>query len=284
MHLHFTAGDRSAALRAYEACRAVLELELHVLPEATTEALCQRIRAGPNSAADSPSAGVFEGPLVGRATEFARLVELYEAASHGDTQVVVLQGEPGIGKTRLARDFIASSTAQGADSLHGRAFETGGRLPYQPLLDALRPRLERENAPEDLVSDIWLVELGRLLPELRERYPDLPAAAVDEAAERVRLFESIARLGQALGHQAPVVLFVDDLQWADVGSLDALHYVGRRWTDERTPVLLLLSLRTEALATTPTLGEWLANLQRAGHADAARVRRTNRRRHAPICS
>jgi predicted ATPase len=229
MRLHLAAGDRSVALRAYEACRAVLELELHALPELETDALAERIRAGPDAGAEahpgSPSAGLFEGPLVGRAAEFARLVELYEAASHGHTQVVVLQGEPGIGKTRLARDFVASSTARGADVLHGRAFETGGRLPYQPLVDAVRPRLERENAPEDLLADVWLVELGRLLPELRERYPDLPAAAVDEAAARMRLFEAIARLGQALGHQAPVVLFVDDLQWADVGSLDALHYV-----------------------------------------------------------
>ena len=91
--------------------------------------------------------------------------------------MVVVQGEPGIGKTRLAREFLGWVAAQGADVIQGRAFETGGRLPYQPLVDALRSRIELENAPEDLLSDIWLIELGRLLPELHERYPDLLAAA-----------------------------------------------------------------------------------------------------------
>ena len=83
-------------------------------------------------------------------------------------------GEAGIGKTRLAREWVAWAAAQGALVLSGQAFEMGGRLPYQPLVEALRPRLEAENAPEDLLEDLWLAELSRLLPELRVRYPDLP--------------------------------------------------------------------------------------------------------------
>ena len=92
----------------------------------------------------------------------------------------------------------------------------GGRLPYQPLVEVLRDRLERENAPEDLLSDVWLAELSRLLPELRERYPDLPEATFDETTARSRLFEAISRLGQALAEPVPLVLFVDDVQWAEL--------------------------------------------------------------------
>src|SRR5262249_16244284 len=146
----------------------------------------------------------------------------YRAACHTQAQVVALIGEAGIGKTRLATEFLRWTAAQGADRLQGRAFETGGWLPYQPLVDALRRRLEQEHAPDDLLSDVWLVELSRLLPELRDRYPDLPLPTSDlgEAEARTQLFEAITRLFQALAELAPLVLFLDDLQWADAASLD----------------------------------------------------------------
>jgi DNA-binding SARP family transcriptional activator len=264
MRLHLRAGDRSAALRAYETCRQVLGLELHVAPAPETEALADEIRASataaPEQRATMPTTALFEGPFVGRHVEFAELAELYASARDGHPHVVVLHGEPGIGKSRLAREFATWLGGRRADVLQGRAFETGGRLPYQPLVDVLRPRLERENAPEDLLSDIWLVELGRLLPELRERYPDLPAPSAEEAPARLRLFEAIARLGQALTLRAPMALLLDDMQWADVGSLDALQYAARRWSDERAPVLVLLSVRSEALANAAPLRDWLAGM------------------------
>src|SRR5438045_9671240 len=107
---------------------------------------------------------------------------------------MLLEGEVGIGKTRLANESLARGEMEGADVLQGRAFETGGRLPYRPVIEALRPRIERENAPDDLLSDTWLAELARLLPELGDRYPDLPAPQGDRSVVRTRLFEAMARL------------------------------------------------------------------------------------------
>jgi predicted ATPase len=164
--------------------------------------------------------------------------------------VASLQGEAGIGKTRLATEFLGWAAAQGADVIRSRAFETGGRLSYQPLVDALRPRFDRENAPEDLLSDHWLIDLSRLLPELRERYPDLPPFGTDDAAARTRLYEAIARLVQALADRAPVVQMVDDVQWADAAPLDVLHYSARRWVEGGSPVFLLFCLRSETPAVT----------------------------------
>src|SRR5215207_5749695 len=268
IQLHLAAGDRGAALRAYEACRAILLDELGVPPEPETEALATRIRAAPTRppsmprTAAHPSAPFLDGPIVGRENEFSGLVEHYFGAARGRSRAVVLQGEAGIGKTRLAEAFLAWATAQGADALRGQAFESVARLPYQPLIDALRPRLEREMNLHAVLSDTWLTELARVLPELRDRQPELPHPEGDEAGGRTRLFEAIARLGQAFAARVPLVLFVDDVQWADVASLDVLRYVGRRWSQDGTPVLLLLCLRSEALATTPNLVDWLQGLHR----------------------
>jgi hypothetical protein len=102
------------------------------------------------------STALAEGPLVGRSQAFGRLVELYYAVRQGRSQLVVARGEAGIGKNRLANELLSWAMRQGVDVLRGRAFEAGGRLPYQPLVDALRPRFERENAPEDLLDDVWL--------------------------------------------------------------------------------------------------------------------------------
>lgn len=268
--LHLGAGHRTAALRAYQACRALLKEKLGTDPGPETEVLAHLIRAesaspnaaSPESPAPPPLPSFLQAPLVGRLSELGKLIEVYHATRGGWPRLVVLQGEAGIGKTRLASEFLGWAAAQGADVLQGRAFEAGGRLPYQPLVDALRPRLDRENAPEDVLSDVWLAELSRLLPELRERYPDLAVPAGDEAAARTRLFEAVARLGQGLAERAPLVLFIDDVQWADAASLDVLRYVGRRWAESETPVLLLLALRSEELAITPALDDWLAALSR----------------------
>jgi DNA-binding SARP family transcriptional activator len=282
MQLHFSADDRSAALLAYESCREVLARELNAEPAPETQALADRVRAFDRAV---PAAGFvptpqgpepswtgfparFELPLVGRSDEHLALVTAYRRVRRGETQVAILQGEPGIGKSRLAKEFLGWAVAQGADVLQGQAFEARGRLPYQPVIEALRERLEQENAPEDLLSDLWLVELSHLLPELRERYPDLPSPQAEQATAQTQLFEAVARLGEALASRAPLVLFIDDLQWADAASLDLLHYACRRWAASEPPVLLLLALRPVELEppgeASPGLGlrDWLLHLAR----------------------
>ncbi len=272
MQVHFALGDRNAALHAYETCRSMLAKELHLQPAPETRALAERIRAKvpPRRASVPPTptlqtmpvpAMLPSVPLIGRVTEYGRLIDAFRAAKLGHTQVVLLTGEAGIGKTRLASEFLGWAAAHGADVLQGRAFETGGQVPYQALVEALRSRVEQENAPDDLLSDTWLAELARMLPELRDRYPDLPSPPLDEATARIRLFESVVRLLQALAEHEPLVLFIDDVHWADVASLDILHYAGRRCQESNTPLMLLLNLRAEILAAGSNLTRWLVSLQ-----------------------
>ncbi|GIK42686.1 MAG: hypothetical protein BroJett011_65190 [Chloroflexota bacterium] len=265
MQLYFAGHNRAAALQAYAGYQTMLVDEFGAVPSPEIEALAARIRAGaapqrqPN--APAPVHAPADLTFVGRTHELQRLQAIFAQASRGQAQVALLTGEAGIGKTRLATEFLTWATAQGADILSGRAFEAGGRLPYQPLIQCLRARLARENAPDDLLSDIWLAELSRLLPELHDRYPDLAQPQPDEATAQTRLFEAITRLGQALARRAPLLFFLDDAQWADLASLDALQFALSRWNETRTPILLLLSARNEAFAATSDLQHWLARLK-----------------------
>ena len=270
MRVHLGLGDPTAALQVYASCRARLAEDLQVKPSAETVALAERIRAttaarrgtSPATTARSRSTGELLAPLVGRAAAFSHLVGSFQQARGGQPQAVLVVGEAGIGKTRLAREWVAWAAAQGALALAGQAFEMGGRLPYQPLVEALRPRLEAENAPEDLLDDLWLAELSRLLPELRVRYPDLPTPTEDELTAKGRLFEAVARLLDALARYGPLVLLLDDLQWVDEASLDLVRYLSRYWITHGSRALLLLTVRSEEFELTTPLAAHLADLGR----------------------
>jgi DNA-binding SARP family transcriptional activator/predicted ATPase len=272
MRVHLAQGDPTAALQVYAILRARLAQELRVKPSAETVALAERIRVtqarrGTAPALPSPTVvsqlpGELVAPLVGRAAAFRQLVGRYQQAQQGQPQAVLLVGEAGIGKTRLAREFVAWAWAQGAEVLRGHAFELGGRLPYQTLVEALRERLEAENAPEDLLEDLWLAELSRLLPELRLRYPDLLAPTQDELLGKLRLFEAVARLLSTLAGRAPMVLLLDDLHWIDGASLDLVRYLGHAWKGQGSRVLLLGTVRSEGLELNPELAAELLDLGR----------------------
>ena len=265
---HLAAGDVSAGRRAYDACRTVLATELGVEPSLETQALAERLQAavpGMLSRPERPapaSGPALEPPFVGRATQLVALGERYVRARQGHVQVVVLAGEAGSGKTRLAAEFLAWAQDQGADVLEGQAVEMGEHVRYAALVDALRSRLERENAPDDLLSDLWLAELAHLVPELSERYPDLPPPAGEQVPRGQRLFEAVVRLLQALAARQPVVLFLDDVQWADGATRDLLQYTARRWAQSGTRLVLLLAVRAEDVGTAPDLDEWLERLGR----------------------
>ncbi len=273
MRAHLALGDPTAAWQVYATCRARLAEELQIKPSADTVALAEHIRATAATRVSLPArpttpqtesrpAGELLAPLVGRQASFSQLVGSFQRARGGQPQAVLVMGEAGIGKTRLVREWVAWAAAQGALVLTGHAFEMGGRLPYQLLVDALRPRLEAENAPEDLLEDLWLAELSRILPELRVRYPDLPTPTEDELTAKGRLFEAVARLLDALAQSRPLVMLLDDLQWVDEASLDLVRYLGHYWKEHSSRVLLLGTVRSEGLELNPQLSTHLVDLGR----------------------
>ncbi len=268
-------GDRPAALKNFTRLKDLLDREFSVEPSRETIVLADQIRnreyreVSPGSAKPTVKGTVALGhpvlPFVGRAEEHARLVSAYNQVVDGGARVVVLLGSAGVGKTRLVEAFKdwVSVYSPGVEIWQGQVFEIGGQLPYEAVNEALRQRLDRENAPEDLLDDIWLSELSQLMPELRARYPDLPPPMAGDAEYvRSRLFEALATLGSSLVTNNSGVLILDDLQWADPGTWKMIHYLARRWAEMSNPILLVLIVRRENFARDDLLRNQLASIER----------------------
>ncbi|HVS06521.1 MAG TPA: AAA family ATPase [Candidatus Dormibacteraeota bacterium] len=263
IELNLMRGDWIGARHAWDRYRCSL-LELDAVPSELMSRLYERIAGQAAMVGMTESAGIADldfrqTPFVGRAREWAQLTRAYQRAESGRCEVVLIEGVAGVGKSRLASEFMASITGRGADLIAGRGFEGIDHLPYGALIEGLRPRLEAENAPEDLLSDLWLTELARVLPELRERYPDL-GISPEDTLTRSRVFEAVARLGLALARRKPLAILVDDAQWADTDTRDLLRYAMRRWIETDSRVLLVILCR-RPVAPQTGLEEWLCALE-----------------------
>jgi len=158
----------------------------------------------------------------------------------------LLRGEAGVGKTRLVEEMSWSALASGALLLSGRCYEFSGTVPYQPIATALQKQISQIKSLKLPLSDIWLAELSQLLPEIREHYPNLSAPFdTGQGADRYRLFEAVNRFLQAVTATQPVLLFLDDLHWADAATLDMLGYLVRNLA--ASPLLIIGTYRSDVV-------------------------------------
>ncbi|HEU4399709.1 MAG TPA: AAA family ATPase [Actinomycetota bacterium] len=282
MRLYAWSGQRGAALRQYRACVRVLDRELGVAPLEETTALYQTIKQGDTEherPAPPPAAVVSlsRPPLVGRSPEWSTLLEVYEAARH-DGRLVVLEGEAGIGKTRLAEEFVAHAVAAGATTIGGRCYDGESGLAYGPLVEGLRAAVagQADSAWLQGVPAPWLAEASRLLPELVDLRPGVaPAPPLDSPGAQGRFLAGLSQvLLAALHGPAPGVLMLDDLHWADEASLDVLTYLVRRLAGQ--PVCILVTWRSEQVQGGHRLRRLTAEAQRAGGATVLRLARLSR--------
>jgi class 3 adenylate cyclase len=202
------------------------------------------------------------GPIfVGRDGDLQRLAQLWKEAAAGERRVALLAGEPGVGKTRLAAELAGRAHAEGAALLAGRCDEDLG-VPYQPFVEALRHFVD--HTPADQLSGRvgrYGGELVRLVPELAEVLPGVPPPLrSDPETERYRLFDAVAGWLVALSAEQPVLLVIDDLQWAAKPTLLLFRHVAR--SAEPMQLLIVGTYRDTELGHDHPLVEVLADLRR----------------------
>ncbi len=206
-------------------------------------------------------------PLVGRADEWAAMLQTYQSINGGG-RAIVLEGDAGIGKTRLAGELLAYGRNRGAEVIAARCYEGEMQLAYAPISSALRAAFarKREDKLLDALPASWLSEALRLLPELAISRSGLSTPPpLDSPGAQTRFYESIRQLMLALcAGDSPGILFFDDLHWADGASLDWLSYFTRRLHEH--PVCLLLAWRGTQPARGTPLHQLFIEAQRTGHA------------------
>uniref|UniRef100_A0A540VF23 AAA family ATPase n=1 Tax=Litorilinea aerophila TaxID=1204385 RepID=A0A540VF23_9CHLR len=272
LRLLYLAGDRAGAIRRFEEFSRLLAEEMGVPPMAETQALYDAIitdqalpeesgRSAPPTPGQTtaaakaatvaapppppPSNEPADPPFVGRRTHLEALHQLYHSR-----KLVLVEGEAGIGKTRLVDTFLASLAAVGqADhaclAMRGSARELESRLPYQPMIEALRSLLAWSGWPALYrrlnVPSLWLAELTRLIPELAVEQPTLGPG--ERSPDESRLWEGVSQFLIAVARQQPLLLVLDDLHWGDASTLGLLGYVIRQAGHAHVPLYFLATAR-----------------------------------------
>jgi predicted ATPase len=246
------AGDRDGALSMWRAYRDVRRTSTGTEPSLSLRELAARIESAPagkpapsrGPASNVPALPAFHGPLVGRAAEWEILLGAWGEASAGEMRVVIIDGETGVGRSRLLDDMLRLAAMRGATVLRGRAFEAGRDVPYGAMRDLLRGAVD---APGAAGTDAtWLAEVARLAPEVRLRFRGLRESPGDQVAERSLLHEGVAQLLLAAADEAPLVVALDDVHWVDGDSCQLLHHLARRL--EGAPVFWCATMALGAAA------------------------------------
>ena len=299
MQLYAWNGQQSAALHQYRECVQVLDRELGVGPLESTTRLYQAVKEhqlSPSSATKPGSKGAIASkvmsisplqmntsidatttpqsvtfqtsyPLVGRSNELLTLKQAYDDI-HSVGHMMLLEGEAGIGKTRLAEEFLANAQSKGAIVISARCYEGETQLAFGPIVAGLHATLALDGTEQKL-KDIplpWISEAARLLPELSTFRTGLSSPLpLDSPGAQSRFFEGLKQMLYALCKgELPGIVFFDDIQWADSATLDLLNYLVRRLREQ--PVCLLVTLRNRQASNDNRLHQLHNEALRAGNA------------------
>lgn len=287
------AGDRAGALQQARLHTLVLQQDFEAGPDPDVVALADRLRTSASvdliEALDRGTRGIpvesfpgqdgtrpvtkmvptsvpspppLETPslaLVGRTAEWERLTQAWLAGRRGPPRFLLVSGVAGIGKTRLVEEFVRWAGCQSAAIAISRCYGTVGRLPYATLADWLRsPALRHRLAA---LPQVRRAELAGLLPEVGTEDPDQASRHhVPQAEARHRLFEAI--VGAIADAPHPLLLFLDDIQWADRDTLEWIRYFLR--SEEPLRVLVVATLRAGEVPLEDRLDAVLLDLRRNG--------------------
>ncbi len=259
MESHAALGDATAALRSYHRYAEALKRELGTAPGDEVQAIYQRLRAGSTESdrahadRDLPT----ESPFVGREREWDLLDSAWNGVLDRGPHFVLVSGEAGIGKSRLASEFGGRIRADGHAVASIRSYEAAGRLPWGPVVELLRT--EDIRGIIETLDATWKSELAHLLPELAGATAPSEPTASGEVAQRYRLFDAISN---AVNDGRPRLLVIDDLQWCDAETIELIGFLVRSLTD--APILIVGTARPEEVSETHPLNAVLDALGRDG--------------------
>ncbi|MBN1976183.1 MAG: AAA family ATPase [Anaerolineae bacterium] len=274
MRLYHLLGRDAEAVAQYQRCREILREEMGVDPAPETEALYHTL-SGPAptppgapavhlpTPARRPTHDLDDLPLVGRDAERSALLGLLEAATAGQGGIVLLEGEPGIGKSRLARELIAGARWRNVEAILAGASE-GSASSYALLVSALAPALTSLRVRQLIhaMESVHLQAIAPLLPQTAPAVADLPPLPdLPPPQARERLQQAFVALILGLVHIAPFLWVLEDLQWADAETLSLLPLLLPRLRESRA--LFLLTGRSAELRANPAVWEALQALDRA---------------------
>lgn len=259
MEANLALGHRAAALRCYHRYAEVLERDLGLKPSEPVEGLYRQLRSGSlrqDANRDRKEVQVAESSFVGRDRELAVLHDAWTRAQQTGAHLVLVTGEPGIGKSRLAEELGRQVRADGHLVAAARAYEAAGRLPWGPVVDLLRSDALRNRV--ETLDTVWRTEIARLVPELLETAEPRGPGQLGELAGRRRLFDAVSRA--IVSDERPRLLIIDDLQWCDAETVELIGFVIRAGTS--APLLLVGTLRSEEIPANHPVNELVDALAR----------------------
>ena len=210
-------------------------------------------------------ARIARGRMIGRENELNEIVTVWKRVllGHSDERVLLISGEPGIGKTRLVKEFMTHAAVEKAIVLHGECYPEEG-APYTVLAQIIRQVLSLPVVNnKNLLDNRILAELLTLTPELQVRFPDVvPNPKLDPQDEQQRLYDSVLEMMISLSQIAPVVLVIDDAHWADRATLALLRHLARRCKSMKLPMLVVATYREVELNEARPWLEVLSDLNR----------------------
>jgi DNA-binding SARP family transcriptional activator len=274
MAIRYEKGDRSGAVATYERFADALHRELRVAPMSDTTALRDAILAGEPltdlGMLRTDSDRDVAVKLVGRAAELRTLRTAWTRAARGRGTTVLLTGEPGIGKSRLALELCALVEEQRGSALIGRTSSPEAAA-FQPVIEALREGLS-VLSPAD-VEDAWLAPLTGVLPEIQRLRTGEISSSEGFGAEgaQARLREALVRLAAAIARRRPLVVVLEDVHWANRDTLEFIEMLANRAA--ALPMLLLLTYRSGELPPAHPLHAIRRELQHARRAQTIALSR-----------
>ena len=253
-HLAIPTPERAAFLQAARHLHGTDHLALDELPGPVLNA--SAFSDVPSPASDQKT------PFVGRNKEYGHLLGLVNRLTPRRGQIVLIDGEAGIGKSRLMHEVACYARQMALPMLVTNCYEIERAIAYQPVIDLATQAGE---ALSELrlcaIAPILLAEIAALVPAMAARLDDLPPLSADfPEARQARLFHALVQLFDALTQDQQLILMIDDLQWADDASLRFLHFLARQISGR--PVLLICAYRDEELSNNTGLSGLVESLRR----------------------